>query len=655
MSRLLWTPPGQQSQSTAMHRLMDKLNTENNLELDSFRALHRFSIDELETFWDAVWDFCDIKGSKGGAPIIKNAAAMPGAQFFPNASLNYAENLLVKRDDSEVLVFRSETGNERRVSWAELYDLSSKFQKAFIKQGIASGDRIAAIMPNCPETIAAMLGAVSIGAIWSTCSPDFGTRGILDRFAQIEPKMLIACDGYDYNGKVHMLGARLGEILSELPSVEKTIIIPFKGQGEEVAKEIAPDSDKVESAETCVYAITPGTIEFTALPFNHPLYILYSSGTTGAPKCITHSHGGTLLQHVKEQQIHGDLGPDSVVYCFTTCGWMMWNWLASCLASGAKLLLFEGSPFYPSNTVVLDYLEDEKATFAVFSAKYLDALRMQGLSPKSTHDLTALTLITSTGSPLSPEGFDYVVDELSPGCQLGSMSGGTDLIGCFIMSNPMEPVYSGEIQGPALGMAVDVFDDNGQPMPVGKGELVCTKPFPSMPVGFWGDAGDKKYHAAYFEHFDNIWHHGDFAEWTQHGGMIIHGRSDATLNPGGVRIGTAEIYAQVEQLDEIDEAIVIGQQWDDDVRIVLFVIMADGASLDDELIKKIKAKIRTGASPRHVPAKVIAVPDIPRTKTGKITELAVRDIVEGREIKNREALANPEALDLFKELEELKS
>ena len=651
MTKIIWRPNVENKNPTAMHRLMEKINADHNLKLDDFRALHQFSINHSQDFWRAIWDFCSIKGDIGVSPIIENPNAMPGAKFFPAAILNYAENLLQKRDESEALKFRSESGYERSMSWRELYQLSSKYQQYFQNQGLKSGDIIGAIMPNCPDTIAAMLGAASLGIIWSSCSPDFGTRGVLDRFIQIKPKMLIACDGYDYNGKIHMIGDRLNQIITGLPTVKTAIIIPFKDCSAETAK----TTDRAIDAQTAIYTLIPGKIEFTPLPFSHPLYILYSSGTTGAPKCITHSHGGTLLKHVTEQQIHCDLGPESVVYCFTTCGWMMWNWLASCLSSGAKLLLFEGSPFYPSNSVVLDYLEEEKASFAVFSAKYLDALRMQNVRPKDSHDLKALKLIASTGSPLSEEGFDYVVDELAPGCQLGSMSGGTDLIGCFIMSNPMEPVWSGEIQGPALGMAVDVFDDDGKPMKAGKGELVCTKPFPSMPVGFWGDTGDKKYHAAYFEHFENIWHHGDFAEWTEHGGMIIHGRSDATLNPGGVRIGTAEIYAQVEQLGEIDEAIVIGQTWQDDVRIVLFVILADGVELDGALIAKIKTKIRTGASPRHVPAKIIAVSDIPRTKTGKITELAVRDIIHGREIKNREALANPEALDLYFDLPELRT
>ncbi len=649
MTRKLWSPSAEKATASNMHRLMRVLNARHGLELEDFRALHQYSITELEDFWSELWNFCGIKGHIGAGPFLQNENAMPGASFFPDATLNYAENLLRKYDGGEALVFRSESGFETRMSWAELHHLASRYQQAFKAAGVVPGDRIAAILPNCPDALAAMLGAAAMGAIWSSCSPDFGAQGILDRFSQIEPKVLIACDGYDYNGKVHMIADRLREITHDLPTLTKMIILPFKGNAESVTGHI----DIAESTDACVTPNPPLDVEFTPLPFAHPLFILYSSGTTGAPKCITHSHGGTLLQHVKEQALHCDISPGDRIYCFTTCGWMMWNWVVSCLASGATLLLYDGSPFYPENTAILDYLEREKADVAVFSAKYIDALRTAGLSPKSTHDLSTVKLTASTGSPLSPEGFDYIVDELVPGCQFASMSGGTDLIGCFVLGNPLEPVWSGEIQGPGLGMAVEVFDDDGKPMPRGKGELVCTKPFPSMPVGFWGDEDDRKYHAAYFERFENIWHHGDFAEWTEHGGMIIHGRSDATLNPGGVRIGTAEIYAQVEQLNEINEAIVIGQNWHDDVRIVLFVVLSDGVVLDEQLIGRIKDKIRKGASPRHVPAKIIAVGDIPRTKTGKITELAVRDVIHGRKIKNREALANPDALELFMGLSEL--
>jgi acetoacetyl-CoA synthetase len=574
---------------------------------------------------------------------------MPGAKFFPEARLNFAENLLRRTGSGDAIVSRGEDKVATRLSWDELHALVSRIRQALEAEGVKQGDRVAAMMPNMPETVAAMLATASLGAIWSSCSPDFGEQGVLDRFGQIEPVVFFAPDGYWYNGKQNDVTAKVKAVLEKLPTVRRTIMIDYL--------RTAPKAvTAIPGAVTLADAIAPYAgkpIEFARLPFSHPLYILFSSGTTGIPKCIVHSAGGTLIQHLKEHRLQSDVRENDRFFYFTTCGWMMWNWLVSGLASGATLLLYDGSPFHPDGNVLFDYAEAEQMSFFGTSAKFIDAVRKAELKPIATHDLSAVRLIASTGSPLSPEGFAYVYDAVKQDVQLASVSGGTDIVSCFVIGNPLEPVWLGEIQGPGLGMAVDVWNDDGQPVVREKGELVCTKAFPAMPVMFWNDPGENKYRAAYFERFDNIWCHGDFAEWTEHGGMIIHGRSDATLNPGGVRIGTAEIYNQVEQMPEIVESICIGQDWDNDVRVVLFVRLAAGVALDEDLERRIKAKIRNGASPRHVPAKIVAVADIPRTKSGKITELAVRDIVHGRTVKNKEALANPEALDLYRNLPQL--
>ena len=548
----------------------------------------------------------------------------------------------------DAIVFRGEDKVARRLSWSELDALVSRLQQAFRDAGIAAGDRVAAMMPNMPETLAAMLAATSLGAIWSSCSPDFGERGVLDRFGQIEPKLLVACDGYYYAGKTIEIGDKLKAVADKLRPA-KTVVVPYLGRAEEVASGIG----HAVALEAFLEPYRPAALTFERLPFDHPLYILFSSGTTGVPKCIVHRAGGLLLQHLKEHQIHCGMGQGSRVFYFTTCGWMMWNWLVSALGSGATLLLYDGSPFHPRPEVVLDYMAEEKASFFGTSAKYIDSLRKQGLKPRDTHDLSAVDVIASTGSPLSPESFDYVYEAVKPDVHLASVSGGTDIAACFVMGVPWLPVYEGEIQGPALGMATDVWDDDGRHLARGKGDLVCTRAFPSMPLRFWNDPTGERYASAYFEQFPGVWCHGDFAEWTEHGGMIIHGRSDATLNPQGVRIGTAEIYNVVEQLPDVAEAICIGQPWDGDVRVVLFVRLAEGLELDDELVGRIKAAVRQGASPRHVPAKVLQVRDIPRTKSGKITELAVREVVEGRPVKNKEALANPQALDEYENRAEL--
>jgi acetoacetyl-CoA synthetase len=502
-----------------------------------------------------------------------------------------------------------------------------------------------------------MLGAAAIGAVWSSCSPDFGVQGVLDRFGQIEPKVLVACDGYYYNGKAIDISDKLAQIAAQLPSVREVIVVPYLGHEKGVVQglntALIHSGRRALTWDNAVRSLPQAPLTFERLPFLHPLYVLYSSGTTGMPKCIVHSAGGTLLKHLCEQRLHTDIRPGDRLFYFTTLGWMMWNWLASGLASGATLLLYDGSPFHPGGNILWDYAQGERCTHFGTSAKYIDALKKAGLAPARTHDLASLRGLLSTGSPLAPESFDYVYEAIKPDLHLASISGGTDICGCFVLGVPTKPVWRGEIQGPALGLAVDVVDEDGRPIERGKGELVCARPFPSMPVGFWNDPTGEKYRAAYFSRFADIWHHGDFAEWTEHGGMIIHGRSDATLNPGGVRIGTAEIYRQVEQLEEVQEAIVIGQEWDNDVRVVLFVILKPGLSLTDAVRELIKLKIRAGASPRHVPARIVQVADIPRTKSGKITELAVRDVVHGREVKNKEALANPEALELYKGLAEL--
>ncbi|MCD2172815.1 acetoacetate--CoA ligase [Rhizobium sp. C4] len=644
----LWQPSPEQIAASPMTEFMRFCETRTGSSFSDYDSFHQWSMTERGPFWDAVWDYCGVIGEKG-ATALSDDGHMLDARFFPEAKLNFAENLLKEKGKGDALVFRGEDKVSYRWTWDELHQIVSRLQQAMSAMGIGAGDRVAAMMPNMPETYALMLAVTSLGAIWSSCSPDFGEQGVLDRFGQIGPKLFIACDAYWYNGKKQDVADKVRTVSAKLNV--PVLVVHYAGDADALASSLS--DGRTLDAFIAPYAAKP--VEFTRMPFAHPVYILFSSGTTGVPKCIVHSAGGTLIQHLKEQAFHCCLKKGDKLFYFTTCGWMMWNWLASGLAIGATLCLFDGSPFYPDGNVLFDFAQDEK--FAVFgtSAKYIDAVRKGGFVPKDTHDLSSLRLLTSTGSPLSPEGFDFVYEGIKSDVHLASISGGTDIVSCFVLGNPVKAVWEGEIQGPGLGMAVDVWNDDGKPVKGEKGELVCTKAFPSMPVMFWNDEGGAKYKAAYFERFDNIWCHGDFAEWTAHGGLVIHGRSDATLNPGGVRIGTAEIYNQVEQLPEIIEAICIGQDWDDDVRVILFVRTAEGVAFDEELIKKIKTKIRTGASPRHVPAKVIQVADIPRTKSGKIVELAVREVVHGRPVKNKEALANPEALDLFAGLDELKS
>ncbi len=648
MTAPLWQPSAERIAATNLTAFMAQVQKDWGVVTGDYDALYDWSIGEIEKFWLSVWDFCGVIAETRGETVLADGGKMPGARFFPGARLNFAENLLRRRDGADALVFWGEERVRRRLSHRELYDSVSRLVQALAAQGVGEGDRVAGFLPNMPETIIGALATSALGAVWSSCSPDFGNQGVLDRFGQIEPKVLLCADGYVYNGKEIDTLSRVREFITELPSLQRVVVCPYLSE----SPDLSGIRDAVSFAEF-TGGFEPGEIAFRRIPFNAPLYIMYSSGTTGKPKCIVHGQGGTLLQHLKEHRLLCDVKRDDRLFYFTTCGWMMWNWLVSGLASEATLLLYDGAPFYPDGNVLFDYAAAERCTLFGTSAKFIDALGNAGLDPGANYDLSALRTITSTGSPLAPEGFDYVYRHIKPDVCLSSIAGGTDLIGCFVGGNPLGPVWRGEIQKRHLGMAVEVFDGDGRPMVGEKGELVCTRPFPSMPIYFWDDADGARYRAAYFERFPNVWHHGDYVELTEHGGMVIYGRSDATLNPGGVRIGTAEIYRQVEQMDEVEEGIVIGQDWRNDTRIVLFVRLREGVALDEALVEKIKTRIREGCTPRHVPAKVLRVADIPRTKNAKISELAVRDVIHGRAVKNKEALANPEALDLFKDLPEL--
>jgi acetoacetyl-CoA synthetase len=646
----LWIPDAARVAGTQVVAFMAEVNRRHGLSLGSYGELHAWSIAHPDLFWDQVWDFTGVIGDKG-ARLLADAGKMPGAQFFPDARLNFAENLLRRSDDADALVFRGEDKVSYRLTFRQLHALVSRMQQALQAEGIGVGDRVAAMLPNLPETIALMLAVTSLGAIWSSCSPDFGERGVLDRFGQIEPKLFFSVDGYWYNGKQIRIADKLNGIVPHLTSAQKVVIIPYLDEADAVAKALP----RGVTLDTFLKPFAAKPVIYERLPFNVPAFILFSSGTTGVPKCIVHGAGGTLLQHLKEHRLQSDVRDDDRVFYFTTCGWMMWNWLASGIGSNATLILYDGSPFAPDANILWNLAQEERITLFGTSAKYIDALAKSGTEPAKTHDLAALRTIASTGSPLAPESFDYVYRSIKQDVHLASISGGTDIVSCFVLGDPTAPVWKGEIQAAGLGMAVDVWSDDGKPVRQQKGELVCTRPFTSMPVMFWNDPDGKKYHAAYFDRFPHVWCHGDFAEWTEHGGLIIHGRSDATLNPGGVRIGTAEIYAQVEQIPEVMEAICIGQDWDRDVRVVLFVRLKEGVTLDDALRERIKRRIRDGATPRHVPARIVQVADIPRTRSGKITELAVRDVVHGRTVKNTEALANPESLALYQDLADLKA
>lgn len=650
MSTPLWQPSQAQIDGAVITAFRKQVEADWGIDLPDTPALWQFSVTELEKFWTSVWDFTGIIAETRGDRVLVDGDRMPGARWFPDARLNFAENLLRRRDDGEAMVFQGEQQVTRRLSFADVHAQVSLTVQMLQGLGVGEGDRVAGYLPNMPETVIAMLATSALGAVWSSCSPDFGEQGVLDRFGQIEPKVLFCTDGYWYNGKRHDVRAKTAAIAAGLPSLTKVVLLPYGDQ----PAETGPLPNAVTFADA-TKGLVPGEIAFRQLPFDHPLYIMFSSGTTGAPKCIVHSQGGTLLKHASEQPVHCDIRKDDRVFFFTTCGWMMWNWLATNIAWGATLVLYDGSPFYPTGETLFTLADRERITLFGTSAKFIDALGKAGLRPRDTHDLFSVRMLCSTGSPLAPEGFDYVYDAVKPDIHLVSFSGGTDIMGCFCGGDPTRPVWRGEIQMPFLGMAVHVFDEEGNAVREKKGELVCTKPFPSVPLGFLNDEGDARFRAAYFEMFPNVWTHGDYILQTAHDGIVIYGRSDATLNPGGVRIGTAEIYRQVEKLDEIQESIVIGQDWDHDVRVVLFVVLRPGCVLDDALAQKIRKQIRDTCTPRHVPAKIVAVTDIPRTKSGKITELAVRDVVHGRGVKNKEALANPDALELFRDIAELQT
>ncbi len=649
----IWQPSAAAIAASNMTAFMHAAERRHAISLPDYAALHVWSVGEPEKFARLLWEFCGVIAERRGDVVLEHRDRMPGARWFPQARLNFAENLLRRRDRDTALIFWGEDRVKSSITFAELYHEVSRLAQALRASGVKPGDRVAAYMPNIPGTVIAMLAATSIGAIWSSCSPDFGVQGVLDRFGQIEPRILFSADGYFYNGKTIDVLPRLAQIVRQLPSVERVIVVPYT--------ERAPVLDSVPRAidiHAFMAQFKAREIEFAQLPFNHPLYIMYSSGTTGVPKCIVHGAGGTLLQHLKEHVLHVDIKRNDRMFYFTTCGWMMWNWLASGLAN-CTLLLYDGSPFLRDGNLLFDFADATGMTVFGTSAKFIDAIAKAGLRPAQTHQLKTVRTILSTGSPLVPEGFDYVYEHVKRDVNLASMSGGTDIMGTFVTGSPLLPVWRGEIQCCTLGMQVEVFDDDGKPVRGAKGELVCTAPFPSMPAGFWNDPQDKKYHAAYFEKYPNVWWHGDYVELTAHGGMIIYGRSDAVLNPGGVRIGTAEIYRQVEQLDEIVESLVIAQDWPPqqpaDVRVVLFVRLRDGLVLDAALVDRIKQHIRNNTTPRHVPAKIVQVADIPRTKSGKIVELAVRHVVHHRPVKNLEALANPEALEFFRDRAELKT
>ncbi|WP_263322337.1 acetoacetate--CoA ligase [Endozoicomonas sp. Mp262] len=647
MSSLLWSPDSVRIKQSAMTAFMQYVQDRQGEKLPDYDALYQWSIDKRPDFWQAITDFFNIRFYNQPTEILGNDS-MPGAQWFPGATLNYAEHLLQRRDDYTAITFRGEAGNRSVLTFKQLYEQVAAAQAGLIKQGVGKNDRVAGILPNCPEAIIMMLATTSLGAIWSSCSPDFGNQGIIDRFGQIEPKVLMAVDGYFYNGKAIGCTDKITDIQSQISSIKKTVLLPFTNNAIEMTEEkIISYGDFLGDSQQPVH--------FEPVSFDHPLFIMYSSGTTGVPKCIVHGHGGTLLQHLKELALHTDIKASDKVFYFTTCGWMMWNWLVSSLALGATVVLFDGSPFYPAPSALMDLAEQEGVSVFGASAKYISALEKAEVKPFKSHNLSQLKTLLSTGSPLSHESFDYVYRDIKKDLCLSSISGGTDIISCFVLGCPLLPVYGGEIQCRGLGMDVQFVNHSGKSVLEEKGELTCQSSFPSMPVAFWNDPEGTKYHNAYFNGVSGIWNHGDYGELTENKGVVIYGRSDAVLNPGGVRIGTAEIYRQVEKVDEVLESIAIGQDWQDDIRVVLFVKLREGLKLDESIIENIKTTIRTHASPRHVPGKIVQVDDIPRTISGKIVELAVREVVHGRPVVNKEALANPEALLHFQGREELNS
>jgi len=646
MTQIMWRPDARTRQRSHMMRFMQQLNQTHSLSLCDYAGLYHWSITNLAEFWTAVWRYGDIIDSQPWHTVLQHPQRMPGARWFAGSRLNFAENLLRFRDEHTALIFCGEQGTQQTLSYQELFQQVARLANALTALGVGQGDRVAALLPNLPQTLVAMLATTSLGAIWSSCSPDFGAQAVLERFDQITPKVLFTVDGYHYNGKRIKLHDKLQLLMSQLTQTPQLLLIPYINDPQ---AQTLPHHDYATLLESHA-AQHPG---FVQLPFDHPLYILYSSGTTGKPKCIIHSAGGTLLQHLKELLLHTDLQRHDRIFYFTTCGWMMWNWLASALACGSTLMLYEGSPTYPKSDSLFDFAAQHAITVFGTSARYLSSLQQSDMHPLQTHDLTALRCILSTGSPLLAESFDYVYRDIKPHVQLSSISGGTDIISCFALGCSLQPVYRGQLQCRGLGMAVEIFSPDGESLRDQKGELVCTAPFPSMPLGFWGDEDGTRFKQAYFTTFNNVWNHGDYAQLTAEGGVIIEGRSDTVLNPGGVRIGTAEIYRLLAHLAEISESLAISQEWQGDSRIVLFVCLRQGDTLDDALRLRIAQTLRDNASPRHVPAHIIQVPELPHTLNGKLVELAVRDVVHGRTVRNREALANPQSLDFFRDIAEL--